>query len=510
MNLVMEPKLPTQGKLRIAVTYCRVSSKRQAEQGSGVESQATRCLEYAKYKGFDVVATFSDSKSGALTDRPGMQEMLAFLRKHRKDRPAVIIDDVSRWARSITAHWELRAALASAGGELFSPSIEFGEDPDSQLVENLLATVSQHQRQKIGEVAQHRSRARLLNGYYINPKPPVGYKWIKDPSGGGKIIVRNEPLASIVAAGLEGYASGRLQLKAEVKRFFEQHPEFPRNYRGEVSNQDVERILSRVTYAGYIECEARDVSLRKGQHEPLISFESYQKIQQRMKEGAYVPARKNLDADFPLRGFVTCGDCGQPLTACWSKGRNTVYPYYYCVTKGCESRSKSIRRDVIEGAFGELVQALQPSRAMFATLQAMFKDLWEHRRSWQQDRRKHLDGRLRELDRETDKLVTRLVEVESATAVAAIEQRIKAVDAEKIVLREKAAQITQPKRPFEQALRTALTFLASPYKLWVSDRFEHKQALLKLAFVTHGMVRGKAGRSRTKRDEVGSAEETTS
>jgi len=35
------------------------------------------------------------------------------------------------------------------------------------------------------------------------------------------------------------------------------------------------------------------------------------------------------------------GDCGKPLTACWSKGRNKHHPHYYCVTKGCESRSKS-------------------------------------------------------------------------------------------------------------------------------------------------------------------------
>ncbi len=49
------------------------------------------------------------------------------------------------------AHLELRAALSKAGGILESPSLEFGEDSDSLLIENLLASVSQHQRQKNGE-----------------------------------------------------------------------------------------------------------------------------------------------------------------------------------------------------------------------------------------------------------------------------------------------------------------------------------------------------------------------
>ena len=55
-----------------------------------------------------------------------------------------------------------------------SPSIEFGEDIESILVENLLASVSQHQRQKSREQVQNRMRARLLSGYWCF-KAPIGY-----------------------------------------------------------------------------------------------------------------------------------------------------------------------------------------------------------------------------------------------------------------------------------------------------------------------------------------------
>lgn len=83
-------------------------------------------------------------------------------------------------------------------------------------------------------------------------------------------------------------------------------------------------------YAGYIEHEPWGVSLRKGTHEPLVSMETHRKILERMEDGARAPQRKDLQLDFPLRGFVACGDCGSPLTSCWSKGRVSYHPYYLC------------------------------------------------------------------------------------------------------------------------------------------------------------------------------------
>lgn len=77
-----------------------------------------------------------------------MKEMLTFLAKRKKNQTVVIIDDISRLARGLDAHLALRASIKSVGAILESPSIEFGEDSDSILVENLLASVSQHQRQK--------------------------------------------------------------------------------------------------------------------------------------------------------------------------------------------------------------------------------------------------------------------------------------------------------------------------------------------------------------------------
>lgn len=192
---------------RIAVIYARVSGAKQVREGDGLASQESRCLEYADYKNYDVIGVFKDDVSGKFIKRPAMDEMLAFLRKHRSQNPVVIIDDISRLARGLDAHLKLRQSLSSAGGKLESPSIEFGDDPDRIMVENLLATVAQHQREKNGQQTKNRMRGRMMNGYWTF-YPPLGYKYEK-VSGHGKLLVPNEPNASIIKEGLEGYASGR-------------------------------------------------------------------------------------------------------------------------------------------------------------------------------------------------------------------------------------------------------------------------------------------------------------
>jgi hypothetical protein len=320
----------------------------------------------------------------------------------------------------------------------------------------------------------------MLNGYWVH-FAPIGYKYASKP-GHGKVLVRNEPLAGIVAEGLEGYASGRFQLRAEVKRFFEQFPEFPKNAKGEVSNEHVNRILSRVIYAGHIQSDIMDVSLRPAQNEPLISLATYQKIQQRMQEKAKIPARKDLNEDFPLRSVVRCAECDNPLTACWTKGRNKHYPYYYCFTKRCESYGKAIQREKLEGEFEALLHTLEPSVPLFKTATKMFETWWNYRQAQIAQRGKTLEDEIRKLDGKIEQLMDRLVETDSDSMVKAYETRIRKFETDKAVLVEKSGQLLRPMRSFDAALRTALDFISNPHKLWSSGRLSERRAVLKLAF----------------------------
>ncbi len=466
-----------------AVIYCRVSSKAQTKRGDGLSSQETRCRQYADYKGYHIKKVFTDDLTGQSIDRPGLQAMLSYLRSDRRNPHVVIVDDITRFARNVRVHFDLREAILEVGGILESPSIELRDDADGELHEYILASVSQHQSRKNREQTINRMKARVMNGYWPF-QPPIGFKHQKQPGGPGKVLVRHEPIASIIHEALEGYASGRLDTQSEVKRFLENQPEFPKDYRGtEVRYQRVAELLQRPVYAGYVEAPKWDVPLREGKHEGLIDLATYQMIQDRLKGGARVPARKDLNQDFPLRGFILCGDCEKPLTACWSKSKTGKrHPYYLCHNRSCESRRKSIKRDDIEGAFSELVKRMTPTQELFALAKVMFKKAWEIRTQQAEAIETSMQAKIVKVDRQIEQLVDRIVDSESDTAIAAYEKRIAKLEREKLIASEKLKSGIGPKRSFSDMFELACSFLANPWKLWASDRLEDKRTVLKLAF----------------------------
>ena len=479
-----------------AVIYCRVSNSKQKTEHDGLRSQETRCREYADYHKLDVVKVFDDDMSGGKVSRPGMDAMLAFLKVHRRETPFVIIDDLSRLARDIQAHWDLRELITSAGGELISPSIEFGKNSDSKLIENIRASVAQHQREKNAEQTKDRMRARVMNGYWVF-WAPKGFKF-KKRRGMGSVLVRDEPLASIIAEGLEGFASGRFETQVELKRFFESRPEFPKDLPGGlIRNQRIKDMLTQPLYAGYVELASWGISLRKAQHKGLISFESYEKIRKRLSQKARAPVKKNLNEDFPLRAFARCGDCGHPLTACWSKGKSGKrHPYYQCYNKACGSNRKSIRRAEIEGDFEKLVRSLSPSDELISLARKMFKKIWDHRINQLDSAAEAMKAQAEDLDKQISGYLDRILDASSPTIIKAYEQRINELEADKAALNEKTSQNAQKPKPFEDAFQTPMAFLANPWKLWASGDLKLRRMLMKMAFSSQPeYVRGEGFRT---------------
>ena len=102
-----------------ALIYCRVSSQRQVQEGHGLDSQETRGRAYAKDHGLEVVKVFNEEGiSGGLFDRPAMKALIKFLDDKPLDKFVVIIDDLSRLARDVKVHIDLRAALIAREAKL--------------------------------------------------------------------------------------------------------------------------------------------------------------------------------------------------------------------------------------------------------------------------------------------------------------------------------------------------------------------------------------------------------
>lgn len=237
---------------------------------------------------------------------------------------------------------------------------------------------------------------------------------------------------------MEGYASGRLDSQAEVKRFLERFPEIPEDRHGEVRFARVTEMLTRPIYAGYIDYAPWRLSMVKAQHDGLISLTDYEKIQERLKGKPKAPARKDLNADFPLRGFIKCGDCGKPMTGCCSKSHTGAkHPYYMCYAKGCVSHRKSIKKADLEAAFEGFLKTLQPAGQLMNLIQAMFKDAWSQRSTQAAQIKQGYERELVQTDTQIAGFLDRIVDRAILSVIAAYEKRIEALEGSKLVIAEK-------------------------------------------------------------------------
>lgn len=385
--------------------------------------------------------------------------------------------------------------ITKAGGVLTSPSMEFSDDSDGMFHENLMASLAQHMRQKNGEQTVNRMMSRMVAGYWAF-KAPVGYKMIRHAEH-GKFLVPDEPLASVIREIYEGYASNRFSSLSEIMRFLDAHISWPSSRKKTLSVERISELLTRPHYAGYLNAPEWDIHMVKAKHEPLISFETYQRVQQRLTEKAKAPARKDINEDFPLRGFVRCECCGNFMTSCWSKGRNGKYPYYVCQTRGCDLKGKSVRKEKIESEFEQILKSMRPSTELFSLSSEIFKDLWDEKQKSRNLSKKALEDEINKANKQIAQLVDRIVDTESLTLVSAYEKRIKELEIYRAETEEKVANCGRPLSSFDSMYRTAMGFLENPYKLWENNNLATKRAVIKLTFASD-IIYSRTGGYRTE------------
>ncbi len=465
-----------------AVIYCRVSSKSQEEEGHGLESQETRCRQHAEMKGYEVAAVFPDTITGGgdFMKRPGMVALLSFLDAQPKERFVVIFDDLKRFARDTRFHLDLRDAFRKRAAAIECLNFKFDDTPEGEFVETIMAAQGALERKQNGRQVAQKMQARMENGYWIH-NAPVGYRF-ETRKGHGKILVPHETFASIVRNALEGFASGRFQSQAEVKRFLELHADYPHLRNGHLRQQRVTDLLKHPIYTGHICSERYGLNWLKGQHEALISVATFDKVQKRRENAALAPARKNIGDDFALRGFVTCGDCEAPLRSSWSKGEFKHYAYYLCQTKGCPSYGKSIPRDKLEGEFGEIVKTLQPSASLITVVKTMFRDIWDERKRQADDMLAAAKRDIKAADKQIEALLERILGASSPAVISAYETKIGDLEASKARLRDQLDNREVNQANFNETLELSIQFLANPWKLWETGQITLRRMVLRLAF----------------------------
>jgi DNA invertase Pin-like site-specific DNA recombinase len=133
-----------------AIGYCRVSTDKQSEKGVSLEAQTEKIRAMAVVHGLELIEVVEDGESAKSLHRPGMQRVLEMVR--RREVEAVIIAKLDRLTRSVKDLCELLELFEHRGVALISvaESLDTGSAA-GRLVINIMAAVSQWEREAIGE-----------------------------------------------------------------------------------------------------------------------------------------------------------------------------------------------------------------------------------------------------------------------------------------------------------------------------------------------------------------------
>jgi site-specific DNA recombinase len=291
--------------------------------------------------------------------------MLTYCQKNKKNISCVVVADLSRLARNVVDQGQTIASLKRLGIRLVSIDEPIIDDTSAgKLAANLLASFNQFFSDSLSEKTKDRMKAGVKAGRWLWVAP-LGYK----NHIGTKTVIIDQERAPLVRKVFELMAEG-VSFGDAMRQVTALGLTTRKSRR--IPSQTFSRLIRNPFYCGWIEKNGDRI---RGNHEPLISEDVFNAVQQRLSPS--VPHLIERD-DFPLRGFVRCYKCGKNLTSGQSHGRKKKYARYWCWTRGCGA--VGIGSEELEFRFFSLLCVIQPQAYLLARLPSIAARSWSDRK----------------------------------------------------------------------------------------------------------------------------------
>lgn len=214
----------------------------------------------------------------------------------------------------------------------------------------------------------------------------------------------------------------------------------------------------------------------------LFTPETFILIQERLAGKVKSPYLKDINKDFPLRGFVACGECGKPLTASWSTGRKEKHPYYRCNNKNCSFGGKSIKKLELEGNFKNLLSATTPSDELLCLTKEIVKEVFNEKMKDYIVVQKDQKSELKNLEIETAKLLKLIMDAKNERIRQIYEKRMLELEERKTKITNELnlQNINVPN--FGTALEKVFDFVKNPSIYYEKGDLKIKKTVLNLVF----------------------------
>lgn len=292
---------------KITALYSRVSTNRQAEEGYSIEEQEESLIFQCKSRGIENYKLYTDAGfSGGDLNRPQMQALIKDIQNGKIEK--VMVKKLDRLSRSQKDTLFLLEDVFKTNGVTLI-SINDGLDTGvknglGDLLIGILSSFAQYERETIKDRTRTGMKKRVEKGLWMGGgRTPIGYDY--DSKKG--ILVPNSDANRVRKAYslyIEGLSPARI---ASILRFS--------------GERVVVQLLKRKSNCGYIVYNGIEY---KGNHEPIVSEEIYNKAMEQMKNRSI----NRTSSTFLLTGLLYCGICGAKMRyQKWGKSGYRIYCY---------------------------------------------------------------------------------------------------------------------------------------------------------------------------------------
>ncbi len=329
---------------RSALIYCRVSTAKQEEEGTSLDSQTAACIAHAEQLGYTIGRVTKEVFSGAeLFDRPLLSRDRADIRAGQF--AAVVVYAIDRLSRDVAHLAILSEEIERAGATLMFVTEDLDKSPEGKLMASVRAYVAEVERLKIRERCVRGKRQRLLSGKLYNLGPEL-YGYQRDRERGVRLVHPEE--SRIVQkifeyVGVEG--AGLLTIAKRLSETGVPSPWAAKGFGSRGWNATAVRNIIRnpsykgETWAWIRKAASRTRIVMRPREEwirlsdeitpAVVTPEVWQRAQERLAKNSG-ESKRNQERPYLLRGHITCALCGSRMYPMPCGNSNKPRPYYRC------------------------------------------------------------------------------------------------------------------------------------------------------------------------------------
>jgi DNA invertase Pin-like site-specific DNA recombinase len=312
---------------RRAVAYVRESTEEQG-QGFSPDAQREAIRKFAAEHNLELTGEYCDFHSGwkRADGRPQFQQLMVDASERRFD--VVLVYHTSRFARNQVEARRYKQMLRDRLGipviSVTQPMGDNPNDPSVFLAESIHEMFDEYYSVSLSFWTRTGLREKARQGHLVGPIP-WGYR--RDPDTGA--VVPDPQQAPLVVELFERYATGQESDRTLAAWLNAQGALTTKNR--PFGKDTVRDMLLNSTYCGYVAGMRSKERSNKGLHEPIVSEELFDRVQEVRGWRAHFVKPGRPSDEYLLRKLLHCDRCGARMHG--TRGSRPPTRRYQCSTR---------------------------------------------------------------------------------------------------------------------------------------------------------------------------------